>query len=212
MAATGVSFKNVCLDEPEQFEKMKGDGLLLFGQLPLLEIDGLKLVQSQSINRYLARRGKIYGKTMKEQAMCDMVADTVNDSVGGVMGYPFRLLSLFKEGKNKEAKEQGEKDLLTFINKAFPKLEKVIKMNENSKFIVGSSLTYADVLVAALAHAYDEGLPGCLDKYPGLKGVRDHVIQLPSVAEYLKSDLYFPFPREKVAVEYCDNVNKVLSR
>jgi len=212
MAATGVSFKNVCLDEPEQFQKMRDDGLLLFGQLPLLEIDGLKLVQSQSINRYLARRGNIYGKNLKEQALCDMVADTVNDSVGGVMGYPFRLLSLFKEGKSKEAKEQGEKDLLTFINKAFPKFEKAIQLNKESKFVVGSQLTYADVLVAALAHAYDEGLPGCLDRYPGLKGIRDHVIKIPSVAAYLASSLYFPFPRDKVAIEYCDNVNKVLSR
>jgi len=212
LAATGVPFKNISLDTPEQFAKMKADGLLLFGQLPLLEIDGYKLVQSQAINRYLARRGGIEGKTDHERVVCDMIAETVNDSIGGVIGYPFRVLFLLKQGKDKEAEEQGARNVQAAIDRAFPKFEKVIEANKNSKFIVGSSLTYADVLVAALAHAYEEALLKCLDKYPGMKKIRDNVISIPSVAAYLKSDLCFQFPRGKVAIEYCDNVNKVLSR
>jgi hypothetical protein len=67
LAATGIEFENVCLETPEEFAKMKKDDMLLFGQLPLLEVDGLRLVQSQSINRYLARRAGLYGKTDQDR-------------------------------------------------------------------------------------------------------------------------------------------------
>ena len=43
----GVKFDNVCLDTHEEFLSLKDAGDLLFGQLPLLRIDGLKLTQSQ---------------------------------------------------------------------------------------------------------------------------------------------------------------------
>ena len=36
--------------------KWTASGLIAFGQVPLLEIDGLKLVQSQAILRYLGRK------------------------------------------------------------------------------------------------------------------------------------------------------------
>ena len=58
------------VDTNEEFRVLgKGEGdkeggaLLLFGQLPLLQIDGLNLVQSQAMVRYLARRGGLEGHT-----------------------------------------------------------------------------------------------------------------------------------------------------
>ena len=79
-------------------ELQKGD--LLFGQLPLLEIDGLKLVQSQAMWRYVAQRAKLFGSTLAESARVDMVAEGIKDArtvvvqwpftadqVGGVLGY-----------------------------------------------------------------------------------------------------------------------------
>jgi len=41
---------------------------LLFQQVPLLRIDGMKLVQSGAIARYLARKARLYGETDMDAA------------------------------------------------------------------------------------------------------------------------------------------------
>ncbi len=214
LAATNVQFVNVCLDVPEQFEELKSKRELLFGQLPLLQIDGLKLVQSQAINRYIARRGKICGSTSSEEAKCDMIACAVQDAIGGIIAYPFRGLEHLKKGDENEAEKAGKEIALQYLERSFPRIERAIKEGKKKEavFSVGTSLTYADVLVAAMAQGYQEALPGCLSDYPCIKSVRDYVVELPSVKRYIDSELYFPFPRKSVALEYATNVNKVLSR
>ena len=63
LAATNVDFVQKSVDSREMFLKM-AEQQLPFGQLPLLQIDNLELVQSQSIIRYIAKRGKIAGETL----------------------------------------------------------------------------------------------------------------------------------------------------
>lgn len=53
----------------ELLAELRAKGDLLFQQVPLLEIDGLKLVQSSSILRYLARKHNMYGKNDTEARM-----------------------------------------------------------------------------------------------------------------------------------------------
>ena len=48
---------------------------LLFEQVPLLRIDGLKLVQSGAIVRYVARKGKLLGSNDIETARSVSVLD-----------------------------------------------------------------------------------------------------------------------------------------
>ena len=47
---------------------LRENGYLAFNQVPLLRIDGLNLVQSQAIVRYLARKHHLYGENDKEAA------------------------------------------------------------------------------------------------------------------------------------------------
>ncbi len=49
------------------------------GQLPFIIIDEVKLPQSMSIARYLAREFNLAGKTNLEQAQADAVVDTCVD-------------------------------------------------------------------------------------------------------------------------------------
>lgn len=60
LAATDVPFTQKVISQREQFTRMS-EAQLPFGQLPLLQIDGLELVQSQAIIRYLARRAELQG-------------------------------------------------------------------------------------------------------------------------------------------------------
>ncbi|XP_064596024.1 glutathione S-transferase 3-like [Liolophura sinensis] len=71
LSAAGIKFNEVFLTKREEMVKLITDGLLDFNQLPLLDIDGLRLVQTGAIVRYIARRGGLYGKDDKEAAVVD---------------------------------------------------------------------------------------------------------------------------------------------
>lgn len=45
------------------------DGALMFHQVPLVEIDGMQLVQSKAILNYIAGKYNLYGKDFKERVM-----------------------------------------------------------------------------------------------------------------------------------------------
>jgi glutathione S-transferase len=48
------------------------------GQMPVLEVDGVKLPQSITICRFLAKQFQLAGKDNFEQAKADAVVDTNN--------------------------------------------------------------------------------------------------------------------------------------
>jgi glutathione S-transferase len=54
-----------------------------FAQVPVLEVDGQMLAQSNTISRYLARQHGLAGKDEWEQAQADMYADNINDLMTG---------------------------------------------------------------------------------------------------------------------------------
>jgi glutathione S-transferase len=75
LAATGTRFVNTCLAKKADFARLNADGALLFGQVPLLQIDGLNIVQSQAIVRYLAHKHGLCGASAAERALADQVAE-----------------------------------------------------------------------------------------------------------------------------------------
>ena len=53
----------------------------MFQQVPMVEIDGMKLVQTRAILNYIATKYNLYGKDMKERALygifffCSFICD-----------------------------------------------------------------------------------------------------------------------------------------
>ena len=90
LADSSLAFKDESFTS-EQWGKDTPDGLkaewvaagkLPFGQVPLLEIDGLNLVQSHTILRYLGRKQGWYSSnfmTAEQLARIDLVADGTED-------------------------------------------------------------------------------------------------------------------------------------
>jgi glutathione S-transferase len=216
LAATNTPFRNVCLDTNAQMEGLRSENKLLFNQLPLLEIDGLQLTQSQAIIRHLARTKGLYGSSDREAAMCDMIADAVNDFQMGVMGFAF----VPAESKQAHIDERASE----LIAKFAPRLEKIVAQNAASTgtaHSVGNSLTYADVVLADTCTGYSELMDGehnnapkgnWMADYPALQAVKELVCALPGVNKYLASSNHFPFPGGMVGDTYRDNVNLVLGR
>jgi glutathione S-transferase len=54
-----------------------------FSQVPILEVDGQVLAQSNAIARYLARKYGLAGKDEWEQAQTDMYIENIHDLLNG---------------------------------------------------------------------------------------------------------------------------------
>ncbi|KAB0339806.1 hypothetical protein FD754_023644, partial [Muntiacus muntjak] len=79
LAAAGVEFEEKFIEKPEDLDKLKNDGSLLFQQVPMVEIDGMNLVQTRAILNYIATKYNLYGKDIKERALIDMYSEGVAD-------------------------------------------------------------------------------------------------------------------------------------
>jgi glutathione S-transferase len=54
-----------------------------FGHVPILEVDGRVLAQSNTIARYLAKKHGLAGQDEWEEALADMYADNIHDLLNG---------------------------------------------------------------------------------------------------------------------------------
>ncbi|KAM4816794.1 glutathione S-transferase A3-like isoform X2 [Urocitellus parryii] len=69
LAAAGVEFEEKFMKTRDDLEKLRKDGSLMFQQVPMVEIDGMKLVQTRAILNYIAAKYNLYGKDIKERAL-----------------------------------------------------------------------------------------------------------------------------------------------
>jgi glutathione S-transferase len=89
LAAADISFTQKVISHKDQLAKMAKQQLP-FGQLPLLQIDGIEIVQSQAAVRYIAKRSGLVGKTNEEELKCDMIVEAVRDLLSLVAAAPFK--------------------------------------------------------------------------------------------------------------------------
>ncbi|XP_040585215.1 glutathione S-transferase A3 [Mesocricetus auratus] len=177
LAAAGVEFEEKFLKTRDDLARLRNDGSLMFQQVPMVEIDGMKLVQTKAILNYIASKYNLYGKDMKERAIIDMYAEGVADLELMVLYFPHM--------------PPGEKDaaLATIKDKAqnryFPAYEKVLK-SHGQDYLVGNRLSRADVYLVELLYHVEELDPSALANFPLLKALRTRVSNLPTVKKFLQ--------------------------
>ncbi|CAF1406256.1 unnamed protein product [Adineta steineri] len=176
-AAAGQKFEDVRY-ERDQFPAHKAE--MPLGQMPVLEVDGVKLPQSSAIARYLAKEFHLAGKDNFDQAKVDAVVDTVADSFKGF------IPTIFEQDPVK--KEEIKKKFFTDdLPKHLQNLETLGKLYGNGgHFFVGNQLTWADLYFYNFAQTYIEAEADCLNNFPWLKQNRAEVEKQPKIAEYLK--------------------------
>eukprot|EP00949_MAST-11_sp_MAST-11-sp1_P003106 g3106.t1 len=198
LAAGNVSFEQRALEEHEEFLQLREGGQLLFGQLPLLEIDGLKLVNSIAMVLYVAKRGGLYPEDDKEAALAVAAYGCSKDFVRPLISRPFAI----KDGETVAACDEN---LLRCFEKFAPRFEKMISSN-GGRWLVGRKMSFADVAVAEVLQWYIEVKPQILSNFPLLERLHSHVVQLRGVADYLSSSRRWPVPSDA----YVNNVRRVL--
>lgn len=159
--------------------------LLLTLCLRQLQIDGLELVQSQSILRYLARRSDLAGQNRDEEVQADMISEAINDLIMQLTSMPF----VRNDPERLEVTKHSAREKFKVMGARF---ETILEKN-GGVFLVGNSLTYVDILMAHAITWYVEELgPEILDNTPLLVGLQNGIISLPEIQGFIRSKKYYP--------------------
>jgi glutathione S-transferase len=178
LATAGQKFEDIRY-QPNEWPSHKSE--MPLGQIPILEIDGIKLPQSMTIARFLARQFHLAGKDNLEQAKVEAVSDTATDLLN-----KFGPIIWYQEEPQKKA------SIDEFFANELPKhlrnLEALAKAySEGSSFFVGNNLTFADLCVYDVLENILETDANILDQYQQLKTNRQEVAKHPNIATYLES-------------------------
>nr|XP_011755125.1 glutathione S-transferase A1-like [Macaca nemestrina]XP_011755128.1 glutathione S-transferase A1-like [Macaca nemestrina] len=177
LAAAGVEFEEKFLESAEDLDKLRNDGYLMFHQVPMVEIDGMKLVQTRAILNYIASKYNLYGKDIKERALIDMYTEGIAD-LGEMI-----LLLPFCQPEDKDANTALIKEKTK--NRYFPAFEKVLK-SHGQDYLVGNKLSRADIHLVELLYYVEELDSSLISSFPLLKALKTRISNLPTVKKFLQ--------------------------
>jgi len=188
------------VDSPDAFADLKASGDLAFGQVPLLRIDGMCLVQTQAILRHVARRRKLVGETQREMVTADMV-------VNGILDARMPLVTARFSSKPDEA--LGHFGRVT-LPRLLGHIETILKQG-GGPYVCGSRLTYADCsLFELLVYSIDE----CAAETELALSASPHVAShyallgsMPHMKEFLSSSRRHPPPDEAFVRRVCSTLS-----
>ncbi|KAL5018476.1 hypothetical protein ScPMuIL_004198 [Solemya velum] len=174
----GLEYKDVRVGFPE-WPALKPT--LPLGMMPVLEVDGKIMSQTLAILRYVGRECGLYGKNSWEQAEVDCHLDTLYDI--------FVTHGRFIQEQDLEKKKKA---MIAHRDEAVPKIvgimEKALTDNSNGKgFLVGSSLTIADIALYSILDYPQEVYGFTLDKFPKVAAHRKMIESMPKIASYFKT-------------------------
>ena len=196
LAINNIDFINISLEDYNDFDSLKASGKLPFNQLPLLELDDLRLSQSSAMISFLARRGDLYGKTNEDAVRCDMLVGAVGDFNVPAMQFTF-----------KADKDEASRDLDESLKKFGKHFQFILTQNEGD-FLVGQKLSVADIIMAESLTSFIEFYPTCLNNYPLLKQLQEKVVSEHNINKYLNSSNRWRLPDE----QYVIDIARVLCR
>ncbi|XP_007934331.1 glutathione S-transferase alpha-4 [Orycteropus afer afer] len=198
LAAAGVEFEEEFLEKREQYEKLDKDGRLLFGQVPLVEMDGMMLTQTRAILNYLAAKYNLYGKDLKERVRIDMYVDGTLDLMMMIVLTPFK------------SPEEKEESLALIMKKAknryFTVFEKILK-DHGQDFLVGNKFSWADVQLLEAILMVEELNASVLSDFPLLKAFKTRISNIPTIKKFLQPGSQRKPPPDQ---HYADVVRHVL--
>ena len=163
----------------------------IFGQLPVLEITEngktFTLAQSHSIERYLANEFGLDGKSKQEKLECDMLAEQIRDFVDA-------LINLYRKPSGEDKKNEIEK-FFADTERGFPAkflpIQNHLAANKDG-FLVGNSLTYADVLLVSSLDWLFTKRDSTLSQYPLIRQHEHKMLSLPIIGDHLKKYANLP--------------------
>ena len=177
-AAAGEKFEDIRCERAQWPEKKSSMPL---GQMPVLEVDGVKLPQSMAIARFLAKQFGLAGKDNLEQAKVDVIVDASIDIA-------MKFLPIFFEADETKKSDGMAEFFADELPKHLQNLEVLSKLyGEGGSFFVGNHLTWADLEIYDLFDFLLRVDGNFLNSHPILQNHRQHVANQPKIAAYLQT-------------------------
>lgn len=178
-ALAGETFEDVRFNF-EDWPKHKPN--MPYGQVPVLEFTengkAIMLPQSLAIYRFLANKFGYAGKTPLEKAQVDAVADLVND-----------MLNLLVVGIHEKDPVKKEEYFAKYygdtVHNFFKLFNKTLEDNKTG-FLVGDSVSYADLFLLSACDWMKEHKEKLFGQYTAVKTHYEKVAAIPNIAEWLK--------------------------
>jgi glutathione S-transferase len=179
-------------DELKDWQDVRGTLGLAFPNLPYL-IDSrgkaeVRVTQSNSVMRYLARSFGLYGDSESDRVMIDILQDEAYDLRNQIV-------------KTAYTPEEGfEKALAEFTATAVPRyldgFERHLAARGESPHFVGSRISHVDFILYELVWQTSVMVPGSVTRAhrPRLHAFIEAFAKIPSIAAYMARDTYIERP------------------
>ncbi|XP_072688765.1 glutathione S-transferase A1 isoform X2 [Canis lupus baileyi] len=172
----------------------------MFQQVPMVEIDGMKLVQTRAILNYIATKYNLYGKDIKERALIDMYTEGIVDLNEMIMVLPLC------PPDQKDAKITLIRERTT--DRYLPVFEKVLK-SHGQDYLVGNKLSRADIHLVELLYYVEELDSSLLANFPLLKALKTRVSNLPTVKKFLQPGSPRKPPLDEKSLEQAKKIFRI---
>ncbi|KAG9493790.1 hypothetical protein GDO78_001589 [Eleutherodactylus coqui] len=175
LAVADIEYEEQFCTTLAELDKLLESGDLMFQQIPMLEIDGMKLVQTRAILNYIADKANLYGSNLKERAYIDMYVEGAIDLVTLILYY-FFLPECDQEKQRNLMKEKAH-------NRYFPVYEKAL---EGKQYLVGDKLSFADVYLIYDILSLEDFHPDILQNWPNLQAFKKRICEVPTIKKFLQ--------------------------
>lgn len=177
LSIAGVQYKDVRIPGSEWPTK-KAD--MMYGTMPVLDVNGVKIGQSVSITRYIAKHTDLGGKTALEDAQLDAAFHVITEVHDKQMSSNFE--------KDAEVIEKIQIAAAEKTRILFGLLEK--QAHKDGPFFGGESMTYPDIKLYAVVEDHPEDM---LKDCPKLQRIFENVGKNPKLIQHIKERPKTPF-------------------
>jgi len=179
----GAPFEDVRID-PERWPAFKTN--MPFGQVPVLEVDGVKIAQSEAIARFVAEEYGLTAGSNLQKARLDMIASLISEASNseGIKQWPLVVLGMIqvpdKEAFFREKVRPG-------IDHYAGIVEKFLVENASNSLLIGDKETWVDVYAAEFFSKFIEiGEKDSLEAFPHVQSLIDRIHNIPVIREHIK--------------------------
>jgi len=146
-----------------------------FGQLPVLNFDGVEIAQSMAVARFLGKEFGLGGATNVENGLMDAIVDSISEAIEKQY-----TAYLFEKDEVKKVELQKK-----FNEEVLPGLLKNLERALTGDYLVGGKVSWADIV---LYHFVKE-LPAqdALKDAPKVAGVVERVANLPNIKKWVET-------------------------
>ncbi len=133
----GQDFADIHIGMDGEFASMRNDGRLYFGSVPMLEDDGFRLSQGPAIMNYIGRKHGIMPSDPRAAAKTEAM----------VLGAEDMRMAYFRTLGPRAEKDQAKFVAGDWKGRWLRAWEELLEQNGDTGYLVGTSLTQADIAV-----------------------------------------------------------------